>query len=130
MNISGFSGNLTQTPELKTTQSGKSVCSFTVAVRRPHTKETTDFIDCVAWERLAEFVTRYFQKGSRVEVSGFLTTRTYGTEGNRRKATELVCEDINFGGSKKDDEGNQASQATSQQSDGFEEISDDDDLPF
>jgi len=134
MNVIAISGNLTAEPELKTTQNGLSVCSFTVAVKRPHTKDKTDFIDCVAWKEKAEFLTRYFRKGSRVEVAGHIETRIYGQEGAKRKATELICEDISFGGKKED--GNESQDApapsySSAPSEGnFEEISGDDDLPF
>ena len=128
MNVAAFSGNLTADPELKTTQSGKSVCSFTVAVKRPGVKDTTDFIDCVAWEKRAEFLCNYFHKGSRIEVSGVMTTRTYGNEGAKRKATELKCDEIGFGERKRDDD--QQAVHTAPAGGDFEDITDDDDLPF
>lgn len=128
MNVTGITGNLTADPELKTTQNGDSVCAFTVAVKRPHSKDKTDFIDCVAWRDRAEFVSRYFRKGKKIEISGYLTTRVYGNEGAKRKATELICEDISFGGKKEDDSPAPA-QAENTVPEGFEETSDDD-LPF
>ena len=103
MNVAGITGNLTSTPELKTTNSGISVCSFTVAVKRPKTKDKTDFVDCVAWRETAEFIANHFSKGQKIEISGYITTRIYGQEGNKRKATELVCEDVSFGGKKEND---------------------------
>ena len=77
MNIIAISGRLTRDPELKTTTSGKEVVEFTVAVDRPGTRDQTDFIDCVAWDKKAEFIAQYFQRGKRIEVSGVLTTRSY-----------------------------------------------------
>ena len=74
-------GRLTREPELKTTQSGTPVCSFSVAIDRRFTKQgeekRTDFINCVAWRQQAEFISRYFQKGSMINVVGNLQTRTY-----------------------------------------------------
>ena len=101
MNISAISGRLTADVELKATPSGKSVVSFTVAVSRPHTKDATDYIDCVAWGEKAEFVSKFFRKGSRIEVTGTLQTKVYGEEGAKRKATELHCSTVQFGESKK-----------------------------
>lgn len=87
MNSINISGRITNSLELKSTQSGTSVCSFTVAVDRPAVKGKTDFIDCVAWRHKAEFVSKYFQKGDPIEVTGCLTTRNYEDKnGNKRKA--------------------------------------------
>ena len=77
MNIGGITGNLTRDPELRRTGDGKAVASFCVAVKRPYTKDKTDFIDCVAWGQIAEFVSKYFAKGSGIAVDGFYTTRTW-----------------------------------------------------
>ena len=102
--------------------------AFTVAVDRPGVKDKTDFIDCVAWEKKAEFVCRYFKKGKRIEASGVLTTRTYEKDGQKRKATELRCDQVFFGDSKPED-----GQPVPQPSGGdtFQEMMDgDDDLPF
>lgn len=126
MNIIAITGNLTSDPEVKMTQNGDSVCSFTVAVKRPHTKDKTDFIDCVAWKNKAEFVGKYFSKGKKIELSGYISTRVYESQGTKRKATELICEDVSFGG-KKDDE----PKATDRDlSDSFEEELNDDGVPF
>lgn len=134
MNVIAISGNLTAEPELKTTQNGLAVCSFTIATKRPHTKDKTDFIDCVAWKEKAEFLTKYFGKGSRVEVVGHLETRIYGQEGGKRKATELICEDISFGSKKEENSEIRSaptpSYSTARSDGNFEEISDDNDLPF
>lgn len=102
MNTIAISGNLTATPELKTTSEGVPVCSFTVAVRRPKTKDTTDFITVVAWRQQAEFVSSYFTKGQRIEIAGYLTRRAYkDRNGNNRASFEVICTDVSFGESKK-----------------------------
>lgn len=77
MNSVNISGRLTKDPELKTTQSNISVCSFGVAVDRPGVKDKSDFIDCVAWRNTAEFVNKYFAKGDPIEITGTLTTRNW-----------------------------------------------------
>ena len=93
MNSINLVGRLTADPELKTTQSGKSVCSFTLAVNRPRVKDTTDFINCVAWNQSAEYLTNYGRKGSLVAVTGVLTSRKYDDkDGNHRTAFEVVCD--------------------------------------
>lgn len=105
MNVSALSGNLVATPELRVTPSNIPVCTFTVAVRRPKTKDKTDFIDCVAWRQTAEFITRNFQKGSAIEVSGPITSRMYEDKnGNKRKAVEIVVDSVSFSGHKKPEE--------------------------
>lgn len=133
MNFAGITGNLTADPELKTTQNGESVCGFTVAVKRPHTKDKTDFIDCVAWGNKAEFVTRYFSKGKKIEISGYFSTRLYEYKGEKRKSTELICDDVGFGGKKEDAPSPASAQSVANvgaQADGFTQMPLDDDLPF
>ena len=128
MNIIAISGRLVKDPELRYTKSNKAVTAFTVAVDRPGVKDKTDFIDCVAWEKKAEFVCRYFKKGKRIEASGVLTTRTYEKDGQKRKATELRCGQVFFGDSKPED-GRPVPQLSG--GDTFQEMMDgDDDLPF
>ena len=103
MNIGGITGNLTRDPELRRTGDGKAVASFCVAVKRPYSKDKTDFIDCVAWGQIAEFVSKYFSKGSGIAVDGFYTTRTWeDKDGNKRKNTELVASSVGFMGGKND----------------------------
>lgn len=127
MNIIAISGRLTRDPELRRTPSGKAVVSFSVATDRPGVKDKVDFIDCVAWEKKAEFVSRYFRKGKRIEVSGVITTRSYEKDGQKRKATEVRCDQVFFGDSKPNDEG----QGEPPVSGDFEELeSGDEDLPF
>lgn len=105
MNITALSGRLTRDPELRYTQSQKPVCTFRIAVDRPGVKDKTDFIDCVAWEKKAEFVSRHFKKGQRIEVSGILTSRDYEKNGEKRSATEVRADQVFFGDSKKESEG-------------------------
>ena len=93
-------GYLTDTPELKQTQTGISVASFTIGVNRRYSaegKQETDFINIVCWRKTAEFVCRYFGKGSAILVCGSLQTRTYtDRDGNKRHATEVVADEAAF----------------------------------
>ena len=87
MNVITIVGNLVKNVEVKSTQSGISVCSFTVAVKRPHTSDTTDFIPCTAWRQTADFLGKYASKGRKVGISGILTARNYEDKnGNKRTA--------------------------------------------
>ena len=96
-------GNMTADPELKQTTSGVSVCSFSIAVNRRFSKEgeqNVDFINIVAWRNTADFVTRYFKKGKPILVCGQLQTRTWtDNQGNKRYATEVVADEVSFVGS-------------------------------
>lgn len=97
MNKCLLTGRLTADIEIRQTQSGLAVTSFTLAVKRPREKDTTDFITCVAWRQQAEFLGRYFKKGDPVEVVGTLTSRAYEDKnGNKRTAFEVVCDEVNF----------------------------------
>ena len=133
MNVIAISGNLVSDPDLRTTSNDVSVCSFTVAVKRPMTKDKTDFIDCVAWRACAEFVERYFRKGSPIEVSGILTTRMFEDKnGNKRKAVELKADNVSFSGHKNDDgSGSRKAETVASSSSNYDETEDDEDtLPF
>ena len=112
MNSVSISGRLAGEPELRRTQAGTAVCSFCVAVDRPGSKDNVDFIDCVAWEKRGEFVSKYFRKGDPIEVCGVLTTRSYEERDDRkvlrkRKVTEVKCNEVSFVKQKKvrDDDG-------------------------
>ena len=97
MNSINLVGRLCSDPELKQTQSGKSVCSFTLAVSRPRVKDTTDFINCVVWNQSAEYLTNYGRKGNLVAVTGVLTSRKYDDkDGNHRTAFEVVCDSVSL----------------------------------
>ena len=99
-------GRLTKDPELRTTQSGVAVASFTLAVDRGFKRDeaqSADFINIVAWRGTAEFVSKWFSKGQLVAVSGRLQTRSYkDRDGNNRTATEVVADEAFFAESKKD----------------------------
>lgn len=100
-------GRITRDLELKQTQNGISVLSFTVAVDRNYQKQgeekQSDFIDCVAWRQTAEFISRYFGKGRMIALEGEIQTRTYqDKDGNNRKATEIVVSQASFTGEPKD----------------------------
>ncbi len=155
-------GRLTSEPELRQTNNGIPVSSFTVAVNRRFVSKTADaqqgnstadFINVIAWRSSAEFVSRYFHKGSSICVVGSLQTRTWtDQQGNKRYATEVVADEINFVDSKGEGGGSYSDSSYSRfSSDGqgtasfpvdgtdgpavqsapqFEEISNDDDLPF
>ncbi len=104
-------GRLTRDPELRRTGSGIAVASFTVAVDRDFGsrdggERETDFIDCVAWRQTGEFVSKYFQKGSMIVVSGRLQIRNWNDkEGNKRRSAEVVADNCYFGESKRSSEG-------------------------
>ena len=100
-------GRLTRDPELRRTGSGIAVASFTVAVDRDFGgrdggEKETDFIDCVAWRQTGEFVSKYFTKGSMIVVSGRLQIRGWtDKDGNKRRAAEVVADNVYFGESKR-----------------------------
>lgn len=104
-------GRLVRDPELRTTQSGISVTSFTVAVdrdfkNRDSGEKSTDFIDVVAWRQTAEFVCKYFAKGSLAVVEGRLQIRDWkDRDGNNRRSAEVVAENVYFGSSKRESGG-------------------------
>lgn len=100
-------GRLTRDPELRRTQSGTAVASFSLAVERDFKDKDgsrqTDWLDCVAWKGTAEFISRYFSKGRMAVVDGRLQTRSYEDKnGSKRKAVEVVADSVYFGDSKKD----------------------------
>ncbi len=105
LNCAIIMGRLTADPELRTTPNGVSVTSFSVAVDRSYQKagedRQTDFIQVVAWRQTAEFVSRYFHKGSMIAVQGSIQTRNYEDKtGARRTAVEIVADNVSFCGSK------------------------------
>ena len=107
INCAVIMGRLVADPELRTTTSGKSVTSFCVAVDRNYVRQgeerQTDFINVVAWRQNADFVTRYFHKGSMIAVQGSIQTRNYEDKnGNKRTAVEVLAGNVSFCGSKAD----------------------------
>lgn len=129
-------GRLTADPELKQTGSGVAVTSFTLAVDRKHSKDTekkADFITIVAWRQSAEFICKYFRKGSAIIVLGELQTRSWqDADGKKRIATEVVASEVSFAESKKNPETNAptASNFEAYSQANFEEVNDDTPLPF
>ena len=130
-------GRLTADPELKTTSSGITVTSFTIAINRRagEDKEAkSDFINCIAWRQTAEFITRYFKKGSSICVVGAIQTRSWtDKDGNKKYATEVVVERAYFVDSKSENSVQNTNTGTydnaySQAS--FQDIDTDDVLPF
>ncbi len=109
-------GRLTADPELKQTQSGVPVLSFSIAVNRKYVPEgqqqTADFINCTAWRQTAEFISKYFRKGSSICVVGQIQTRSWtDDQGNKRYATEVLVDETYFVDSKGDVQGAQAAQS-------------------
>lgn len=95
MNIIGITGRVATDIEQRATPSGALVATFSVAVKRPYSKET-DFFDVVAWRQTAEYVCKYASKGSMIAVNGYLTRRQYdGKDGVKRSVYEIVAEEIN-----------------------------------
>ena len=133
-------GRLVKDPEMRTTQSGVAVASFTLAVDRDFggrdgAEKQTDFIDCTAWRHTAEFVSKYFSKGRMAVVSGRLQIDNYtDNDGNKRKAAKVIADNIYFGDSKKDSTtGGQSDEAASftPAPSGFVQVDvDDGELPF
>ena len=147
LNTAIIMGRLTADPELRTTNTGIAVTTFTVAVDRRYQKageeKQTDFINVVAWRQTAEFVSRYFQKGSMIAVRGSIQTRRYeDNNGNKRTAVEIVADEVSFCGSKAETgtgsrevmeqpaRTQPAASFATGSADDFEEIPVSDDLPF
>ena len=159
LNVVAIMGRLVADPELRTTQQGTNVCSFRIACDRNFARQgeqrQADFIDIVAWRQQAEFVSKYFQKGSLIAIDGSIQTRSYqDKQGSNRTKVEVLANNVSFCGAKAADKpavrdfdqqtkscytseakasysALQAAQGFSQGSaDDFAEITDDDDLPF
>lgn len=156
LNVVAIMGRLVADPELRTTQQGTNVCTFRIACERSYTpkgqQRQADFIDVIAWRQQAEFVCRYFQKGSMIAVEGSLQTRQYqDKQGSNRTAVEVLANNISFAGANASDKPaardfdqqtqNYTHEAKSAQSapqpdytqgsmDDFAVINDTDDLPF
>lgn len=144
LNSVALMGRMVKDPELRHTQSGTAVTSFTLAVERDYAPEggnrEVDFIDCVAWKGTGEFVSKYFSKGSMAAVNGRLQLRDWtDKEGNKRRSAEVVAESVYFCESKKKDAQSagkarsavQAQQAVLVTAEDFPELDDDDgELPW
>ncbi len=142
LNCAVIMGRLTADPELRQTPNGVSVTRFTVAVDRGYVRageeRKADFITVVAWRQTAEFVSRYFSKGSMIAVQGSIQTGSYEKDGIKRSTFEIVADNVSFCGSKSEsgNVGAPRTQDTAPASfsngsvDDFSAIADDDDLPF
>ena len=144
LNICALQGRLARDPELRQTNTGKQVATFTLAVDRgrkdANGKSVADWIPVIAWERAAEFAYKWLTKGQMVAVDGRLQSRTYtAKDGTNRTVLEVVAAGINFCGSKADSTGQPspapagqpaAAPAYSQPGEDFALIEDDGDLPF
>lgn len=148
LNSAAIMGRLTADPVLKTAQSGKEFCRFTVAVDRSYTKgeKKTDFINTLAFDSSARFVCNYFKKGQMIALEGPIRTGSYtDNQGNKRSTFEIVAREVSFCGSKSENSSTSAPKASNETATeqhayeggfstatpaDFEEITDDEDLPF
>ena len=121
-------GRLTRDPELRHTQSGTSVASFTLAVDG-FNKGDVDFINCVAWRQTGEFVSKYFEKGDQLALTGRISVRNYEDKnGDKRTATEVIAERVSFcGGKKSEGKIRRGEDVTAED---FEDLDEDEELPF
>ena len=134
MNKVILSGRICSDIELKTTTSDVNVCSFRLAVQRRFKNAEgnydADFISCVAWRSIADFISKYFKKGDPIELTGNIQTRNYEKDGQKVYITEVVVDEAGFTQSKKTEGTTEASQTT--EDSGFAPLPEgiDDDLPF
>ena len=131
LNHISIMGRLTKDVELRYTNSGAAVASFTLAVDRDfknsNGEKETDFIEVVCWKNTAEFVSKYFTKGKMAIVAGRLQIRGWtDKDGNKRKTAEVVADNVYFGDTKKEDSGNYETTPTTRAANPF----DDDELPW
>lgn len=136
MNKVILTGNLTKEPEIKRTAGGKVYLQNTIAVQRKYNREEADFLNIVAWEQTAQFIKKYFLKGSRIIIEGRLQTSNYtDAQGAKRYSVDVIVEGVEFGGSKKTEPAKTAKPAETKKDDFWdddfigEEISDDS-VPF
>lgn len=142
INSTVLMGRLTYEPELRSTPNGISVIRFQIACKRQFQSKReeckADFIDIIAWRQTAEFISRYFHKGSMIAIEGSIQTELFtDKDGNKRKSVQVVANNVSFCGSKAENNSDSdspfhqpaPSYAEADNSD-FEEIADDDDLPF
>ena len=140
MNEALLIGRLIQDPDLRTTANGTSVTTFAVAVSRPYNSQKgnqeTDFINCVAWQKLAENIGKYGFKGMMVAVKGRIQNRSYDDQnGNKKYVTEVLANSIMFLSKKKEETSELMQSQTQIESDPFKDFGEeivinDDDLPF
>lgn len=137
MNKVQLLGRLTHDPKMKQTQSGVAVANFSIAVNRRFKnadgEHETDFINCTAWRNTAEFLCKYFTKGSQIAVVGSIQTQKYTDEdGNNRTSTGVVVDEVCFAGAKGNNDSTTADEAPPAFDTSFADLLPDDDLdiPF
>ena len=134
MNVVILTGNICNDIEMRQTATGKSVTQINLAVKRPYAKDTTDFIPCIVWNQQAEFLSRYAHKGSKIAVTGKLTSRNFeDKQGNKRTAYEVVCDTVELLDSKSKNEAEPTPPpfpAAAVDVPNFETLADDENLPF
>lgn len=136
MNYISLIGRTTDDITLRQTQSGNMVANFSLAVKRPYKKDTTDFFNVIAWNKQAEVLSQYVKKGNEVGISGHLENRSYEKDGQKRYITEVVVEKVHLlsGAPKQDEQEDQAPSETSNDYEGFTSMAPasiaDDDLPW
>lgn len=135
LNIICLCGRIVHNPELKRTNSGSEVTTFTVAVERNRTgqdgQKIVDYIDVVAWRKTAEFICNYFRKGSWIAVNGSVQTRTFeDSSGKKRKVFEVVADNVHFAGSGGEARQQDGFNGLVERVQEFNEIEDDGELPF
>jgi single-strand DNA-binding protein len=140
MNTITLLGRTTSAIELKQSKAGKSVATFSLAVKRPYTKDVADFFNICAWGTTAELLAKYVNKGNQVCIRGYLTNREWqDKQGNKRISTEIIAEEISFvGGKESSTEAKNEPSAqpyvptpySTQNSQNFEDIDNPEGLPF
>lgn len=131
MNLCIIKGRLTADIEVHEAPNGTIYGNFTVAVNRRFKKDETDFINCTAFNKQCEFISRYFHKGSEILCSGELHIDKYQKDGENRTSAKLIVDNAEFCGSKKDNsQSNAVKEQTEPNVDDFVEIDNSDDLPF
>ena len=135
-NLVVLTGRLTADPELKTTTNGTNVTTFSIAVERRYRsgeERQTDFISIVAWQKTAEFITKYFKKGNLIGIEGSIQTRRYQDKnGNNRTAFEVIANNVQFVESKRESAGADGASFSNADVNDFAEMDavEDSDLPF
>ncbi|MBE6779717.1 MAG: single-stranded DNA-binding protein [Clostridia bacterium] len=135
-NLVVLTGRLTADPELKTTTNGTNVTTFSIAVERRYRsgeERQTDFINIVAWQKTAEFITKYFKKGNLIGIEGSIQTRRYQDKnGNNRNVFEVIANNVQFVESKRDSAGAEGASFSNADVNDFAEMDavEDSDLPF
>ena len=131
MNLIVLKGRLIADPEVKKVGANQTtVCEFCVAVDRRFEKDKTDFINCQAWGNTGEFIGKYFSKGKEIALVGELHIDKYEKDGENRYLTRVKVDNVEFCGSKNDNDSNLEKSNSSPAPADFEEIADDEDLPF